>query len=74
MSGGKCMVNKNNNDCSLIDCQYKNSQGGVKMQDEDSNVSKTLTPDLLVKIREALAEGIARTLVYSAITELNNNA
>ena len=68
------MVNKNNNDCSLIDCQYKNNQGGVKMQDEDSNVSKTLTPDLLVKIREALAEGIARTLVYSAITELNNNA
>lgn len=74
MSGGKCMVNKNNNDCPLIDCQYKNSQGGVKMQDEDSNVSKTLTPDLLAMIREALAEGIARTLVYSAITELNNNA
>ena len=68
------MENKNNNDCLLIDCQYKKSQGGVKMQDEDSNVSKTLTPDLLVKIREALAEGIARTLVYSAITELNNNA
>ena len=35
MSGGKYMINKNNKGCTLIDCQYKNSQGGEEMQDKN---------------------------------------
>ncbi len=73
MSGEKYMVNKNNKGCTLIDCQYKNSQGGEEMQDKECAVSKSITPEMLLLIREALADGIARTLVYTAITELHKN-
>ena len=65
------MENKNINCNQFIDCQYKDNQDGDALQNQVYDVKTNISPEQLLKIREALAEGIARSLVYNAVTELH---
>lgn len=65
------MENKNINVSNFIDCQYKDNRDGDALQNQVYDIKTNISPEQLLQIREALAEGIARTLVYNAITELH---
>ena len=65
------MENKKINDGNFIDCQYKDNRDGDALQNQVYDVKTNISSEQLLQIREALAEGIARTLVYNAITELH---
>lgn len=65
------MENKNINVGNFIDCQYKDNRDGDALQNQVYDVKTNISSEQLLQIREALAEGIARTLVYNAITELH---
>lgn len=55
---------------SHINMGHKDKQGGGEVQQE---ITRPIAPDTLIMIREVLAEGIARSLVQSAIETLHKN-
>lgn len=61
---------KNNSYVRNIQMEYKVEQGGGIL-DTGSRISSSITPDSIIRIREVLATGIAKSLANKVIQSLH---